>query len=390
MKIRYSHSQPVVRGMETENTAPLPEIDVTVPDIPMPETPEVSEVKDSFDSGFKFAIIGSGQGGSRLAETFRKLGYSRVTAINTAAQDLVHIALPDSNKLCIGEGGAGKDPAKAEKLLIDRKEDVLDFMRRNFGQSFDRIIVCAGAGGGTGAGTAVQLVDTAIELQKALRCPSPKVGVVLALPKISEGQKVSLNAYNVLTQLWELTEKGFVSPLILLDNERIGQLFPKLTVDPFWDTANRSVASLFHLFNTVVVQNSHYSTFDRNDFKTVLDSGLITFGATPVARWSDATDISAAVRNNLKTNILSGGVDIGTGTVAGVVVIGGMSVLNGIPQLHLDHAFDQMNRMLKPGSMVHRGIYRGNKDNLVVYTVVGGLGKPVAKLEELRRAAGVP
>lgn len=390
MRIYYTHEKPVVKGMETENTAPVPEIDVTVPDIPMPDAPELAEVKDSFNAGFNFAFIGSGQGGSRLAETFRKLGYARVCAMNTAAQDLVHIALPDSNKLCIGDGGAGKDPAKAERLVIERKEDVLDFMRRNFGQSFDRIFVCAGAGGGTGAGTAVQLVDTAIELQKALRCPTEKVGVILALPKISEGQRVSLNAYNVLTALWDLTEKGFVSPLILLDNERIGNLFPKLAVDPFWDTANRSVATLFHLFNTVVIQNSHYSTFDRNDFKTVLDSGLITFGATPVAKWSDATDISAAVRNNLKTNILSGGVDIGTGSVAGVVVIGGVTVLNGIPQLHLDHAFNQMNRLLKTGSTVHRGIYRGNKDNLVVYTVVGGLGKPDAKLQELRHAAGVP
>lgn len=376
--------------MDTENTAPVPEIDVTVPDIPMPETAEVAEVRDSFEGGFKFAFIGSGQGGSRIAETFRKLGYARVCAINTAAQDLTHIALPDANKLCIGDGGAGKDPAKAERLLVERKEDVLDFMQRNFGKTFDRIFVCAGAGGGTGAGTAVQLVDTAIELQKAVRCPSQQVGVILALPKISEGQRVSLNAFNVLTALWELTSKGFVSPLILLDNERIGNLFPKLAVDPFWDTANRSVASLFHLFNTVVIQNSHYSTFDRNDFKTVLDSGLITFGAMPVTKWSDPTDISAAVRNNLKTNILSGGVDIGTGSVAGVVVIGGVNVLAGIPQVSLDHAFDQMNRLLRQPSVVHRGIYRGNKDSLVVYTVVGGLGQPITKLDELRRVAGIP
>lgn len=390
LRIRYAHEAQVVRSMETENAAPLPDIDVIVPDIPMPDAPELAEVKDSFEAGFKFAFIGSGQGGSRLAETFRKLGYARVCVINTAAQDLTHIALPDNNKLCIGDGGAGKDPTKAERLLTERKEDVLDFMRRNFGHNFDRIFVCAGAGGGTGAGTAVQLVDTAIELQKALRCPGEKVGVILALPKLSEGQRVNLNAFNVLTALWDLTEKGFVSPLILLDNERIGNLFPKLTVDPFWDTANRSVASLFHLFNTVVVQNSHYSTFDRNDFKTILDSGLITFGATPVAKWSDATDISAAVRNNLKTNILSGGVDISTGSVAGVVIIGGVNVLSGIPQLHLDHAFNQMNRMLKVGSTVHRGIYRGSKDNLVVYTSAGGLGKPIAKLNELRAAAGIP
>lgn len=380
-------ARPVVISVMVENQN---DIDVTVPDIPMPEQAKSNEIADEFEAGFKCAFIGSGQGGSRLAQNFWKMGYRRVCAVNTAAQDLQHINLPDANKFCFGGGGAGKDPAKAGVLISERKEDMLDFMRRSFGPGFDRIFVCAGAGGGTGAGTAVHLVDIAIELQKALRCPTEQVGVILALPKISEGTRVALNAYNVLTSLWGLVEKGFVSPLILLDNERISSLYPSLAVDPFWDTANATVSSLFHLFNTIVVKSSHYSTFDRNDFKTVLDSGLITFGATPVAKWTDATDISYAVRSNLKANILSGGVDISTGNVAGVVIIGGSSVLTDIPQTHLDHAFDQMNRMLRQPSTVHRGIYRGNKDNLVVYTAIGSLGKPTAKLLELRRIAGLP
>ena len=389
-----TEAQPVVKvDMETENTQsqpPAPDIDVTVPNIPMPEQVQSAEIKDTFDAGFKFAFIGSGQGGSSIAQTFYKLGYRRVCAVNTAEQDLAHIGLPAASKWCFGDGGAGKDPAKAGKLIAEKKEDALDFMRRSFGPGFDRVIICAGAGGGTGAGTAVHLIDAAIELQKALHCPTEQVGVILALPKLSEGQRVSLNAHNVLTALWTLVDKGLVSPLILLDNERIGSLYPSLAVDPFWDTANASVCSLFHLFNSITVSSSHYSTFDRNDLKTVLDSGLITFGATPVAKWGDATDISYAVRSNLKSNILSGGVDIGTGTVAGVVVIGGAAVLNGIPQTHLDHAFDQMNRLLRQPSVVHRGIYRGNQNNLVVYTTIGGLAQPTAKLNELKRVAGLP
>ncbi len=96
------------------------------------------------------------------------------------------------------------------------------------------------------------------------------------------------------------------------------------------------------------------------------------------------------MRSNLKANILSGGVDLATGNVAGVVIIGGATVLSAVPQAHLDHAFDQMNRMPKPGSTVHRGIYRGSKDNLVVYTVVGGLGRPEAKVLELKQYGDLP
>ena len=47
-------------------------------------------VKDEFnDAAFNFAIVGFGQGGSRLAESFWNLGIqSRVGIINTAQQDL--------------------------------------------------------------------------------------------------------------------------------------------------------------------------------------------------------------------------------------------------------------------------------------------------------------
>lgn len=362
------------------------DIDITVPDIPMPVETEAFEIKDTFDGGFKFAFIGAGQGGGRLAHSFYKLGYRRVCAINTAEQDLATLPLPETHKKCLGEtGGAGKNPTVARATFKDHKEDVLDFMRRSFGPTLDRIFVCAGAGGGTGAGTAVQLVDTAFELQKSLKCTSEKVGVVVALPKLAEGKKVAANAFNTLVDLMELTAKGIVSPLIIVDNEKIGTLYPKLAVDTFWDTANMSVASLFHLFNTICTKNSHYTSFDRADLQTVLDSGLITFGANPVEKFTDETDISYAVRNNLRKNILTGGIDLATGSVAAAVVIGGVEILTALPQAHIEHAFDQLNRMLKPGNTVHRGIYRGNKPNLIVYTIIGGLGRPEEKLADLKR-----
>lgn len=350
----------------------------------MPELQESAEIKDTFEGGFKFAFIGSGQGGGRLAHTFHQLGYRRVCAINTAQQDLA--TLPLDKKLCLGEtGGAGKNPSAAAALMKEHKEDVLDFMRRSFGPAVDRIFVCVGAGGGTGAGTAVQLVDTAIELQKSLRSESDKVGVIVALPKLAEGKKVAANAFNTLTDLLNLTEKGHVSPLIIVDNEKIGKLYPNLAVDPFWNTANMSVCSLFHLFNTICVKHSHYTSFDRADLLTVLNSGLITFGANPVPNYDSETDISLAVRSNLKKNILTGGIDLGTGTVAASVVIGGVQILNTLPQAFIEHAFDQLNRMLKPGNTVHRGIYRGDRNTLVVYTIIGGLGQPAEKLAELKQ-----
>lgn len=369
---------------KTVTNPETPDFDVAVPDIPMPQEQEIAEIKDTFEAGFKFAFIGTGQGGGRIAQTFSRLGYRRVCAINTSPQDLATVDV--AAKMCFGKsGGAGKNPAVAKAAFKERKEDVLDFMRRAFGPTLDRVFVCAGAGGGTGAGTVISLVETAIELQKASRCSSHKVGVIVALPKLAEGKKVAANAFTTLNDLLGLSENGIVSPLIILDNEKISTLYPSLAVDPFWDTANMSVCSLFHLFNSVSVKHSHYTSFDRADLQTVLDSGLITFGANPVEKYASETDISYAVRANLSKNILTGGIELNSGSIAAAVVIGGTDILNSMPQTFIEHAFDQLNRMLREGSTVHRGIYRGDKPNLTVYTIIGGLGRPNEKLADLKR-----
>lgn len=364
----------------------LGDVDIALPEIPMPTVQEKVEVKkDECDVAFKFAFIGAGQGGSRIAEAFYNLGYRKLSAINTAQQDLNAIKL--DAKLCIGDGGAGKDPSKAEKLFHDKKEDVLDFIRDSFGEDVDRIFVCAGAGGGSGAGMVEPLIHTAREAQKIMHSGTDKVGCILALPKHSEGQKVNENAFHTLNRIMKLVNEGIVSPFIILDNERVHELYPGLAVSPFWRTANSSMAGLFHLFNLTASKDSSYSSFDSNDYKQLLDSGLIVFGASPVPNWENASDISKTVRDNLKRNVLSGGVDLSTGNSAGVVMIGGKEVLDNVPQENLDRAFDQFTRILGEHSIVHRGIYSGDKPTLTVYTLIGGLDAPQKKIEQLKELA---
>ena len=364
--------------------------DIEMPDLIVP--PPASSVntdfiEDEVDAAFKYAFIGVGQGGSRIAETFHKIGYRRIAVLNTAQQDLNTIDL--ENKLCFGEGGAGKNPEKAANLFKDNREDITDFLRRSLGDGYDRIFVCAGAGGGTGAGSVCPMTILAHEIQAALNSGHKKVGVILALPKASEGKKVNANAFNILNSVYGLVEKQIVGPLIIIDNEKIAKLYPDLPVSKFWQTANHSVAGLFHLFNHTATKDSTYSAFDANDYRGVLDSGLIVFGASPVPDWKDNIAVARAVRDNLSNNLLSGGVDLRSGHVAAVVVIGGTEQLNTIPQSCLDQAFDQVSRMLKKGNTVHRGIYSGDKPGLTVFTAVGGLGRPIEKLQELSRLGDI-
>ena len=138
-----------------EPAAPTPvqdlgvdDLGIDLPDIPLPDDEPIEDaIKDTFeDAAFNFAIVGVGQGGSRLAESFWNLGYRRVGVINTAKQDLSLISVPEENKLLIGDGGAGKNPDAADEVFRTRYEDILDFLKRTFGSGYERILVCAGAG----------------------------------------------------------------------------------------------------------------------------------------------------------------------------------------------------------------------------------------------------
>ena len=362
-----------------ESKVPLEveDLGIDLPDIPLPDDEPIEDsIKDQFDdAAFNFAIVGVGQGGSRLAESFWNLGYRRVGIINTAQQDLSLIKIPDANKLLIGDGGAGKNPEAADEVFRTRYEDILDFLKRTFGTGYERVLVCAGAGGGTGAGGVARVLEISHDLNQSLgkevKDTDAKVGCILALPTRGEGIKVQENSKKTATKVVDLQKAGVVSPLIILDNERIKQLYPRLSVNEFWSTANSSICSIFHLFNKISAKESAYTTFDKADLDTIFSSGVIMFGATPIKDTSD-TGISYAVRDNLRKNILAG-VQPETGNVAACVIIGDKESLDKIPQSSLEHGFEQLSRMMGPNSMVHRGIYAGAKKGLAVYTAIGGL-----------------
>ena len=136
-------------------------------------------------------------------------------------------------------------------------------------------------------------------------------------------------------------------------------------------------------------RDSTYSSFDPMDYKQILESGFILYGASPITNWKDPAVLNKLVREQVKGGLLSDGADLGTGDQAGVLMIGGQETLNEVPQKNLDGAFEQFTRILRRGSTVYRGIYSGDRPGLTVYTVIGGLARPGKKLEELKRLGDV-
>lgn len=363
-------------------------------DLPdLPEIPDSSDdlniLEDECNAAFSIGFVGIGQAGSNLVESFWNLGYRKVLALNTATQDLNSVDLPEENKLllsCEEAEGAGKDPEKGRRAVESYKDEVFDLFSDRFGEEIDLILVCYGAGGGTGSGGASVCIDVARRYFETSR-KTPRVGALVSLPKTGESALVHSNAYKSLSSLQDQVAEGDLSPLILIDNAKIGKKF-KLPVANYWNEVNSIIASHFHLFNDIAAREDGVMSwsFDAADFDTVLKSGIITFGATKVSKYDSPTDVSSCIRKNLSSNMLVEDLDLSTADTAACIFVGSDSVLKKLPEENLEYGFEQIKRLLEDNSsVVHRGVYSAETKGLRAYTMVGGMLMPGERMREISR-----
>jgi len=369
----------------------LPEVGFLGQPLEAEPAPKVSH-EDSFDSAIRLAFVGAGQGGGRIAQAFWDMGYKRVCAVNTTDQDLETLTI--ENKLVMGgeaRGGAGKDPNEGATAAKQSYEDVMDLMLRSWGEKVEQIYVCVGAGGGSGTGSWPVLVDAVREYCKATNIEKPlaqHIGVIMTLPKRSEGARVQANALGALQQALKLLDQKQISSLVLVDNARIHELFPGLPVKKFWSVTNQNFAAVLHTLNLLAAQKSEYHTFDKADFRSIVRNGLMIFGMTRVDKWKSKEDISQAVRQNLKGTLLAEGFDLSKAKMAGAVVVAHDAVLSEIPMENIDYAFHSLGRTLgNEGVTLHSGIYEGNSPGIRVFTIISGLEPPGERLAELEQLA---
>jgi len=213
---------------ETSGTGiDLPEDVFVTPPRPRQADPH----NDKFSSAMRMAFIGAGQGGGRIVDSFRHLGYNRVCCINTTEQDLK--SLEGLTQLVIGNnrGGAGKDPEQGRLAAKESYEDIMDLMMRSWGESVEQMFICIGAGGGSGTGSWPVLVKAAKEYGESTNVEKPiskHLGVIMTMPKRSEGSRVQHNALMALRQAVEMVASKKISTLIILDNAKIHELYPCL------------------------------------------------------------------------------------------------------------------------------------------------------------------
>lgn len=362
----------------------------------IPEPTQVAGIEDAFDHpvGFKLGIVGVGQAGGRIAFTFYEQGYRRVCAVNTASADLAELdVLSDKQKLLVGDQqGAGKDPSAAAKMIADSGEDLYDLFTRSFGDDVDYILVCFSAAGGTGAGAYPAVVKAAKRYMREKKRPN-KVGCVIALPKDSEGQR---GARNVLLSMDHLTKLN-VSPIIFIDNERFKVMYgDRIAASKEKQLSNVSTVKVLHTFNRLAGTESEDvggTTFDPADFARVLDSGVVAFASAALKNWQDPTEITSAIRDKLKNNVLAS-VDLTQGTVAGLLYVVSGEAWDGdnpVTISHLDSGTEMMNRLLTAdNAAVFPGVYpAAGPAQLSILSMVGGLPLPQKRLQSLFERSGL-
>ncbi len=349
-------------------------------------------MKDQSKGSTRYAWIGAGQCGGRFVKSFYDLGYPKVLAVDTTGRDLALLDLPESRKFLLGAGRDKHGATNAEqtaRVLKQHRQDILHLARRTFAAQVDRIMICCGAGGSTGGGSVFELIDTAKRYARYIgaKSPSRNVGVIVALPDTGElrSARVARNAHRVAATLCQMAAAGEISPLLLVDNQKVGKIQRGTTGPSFWSGINSTVVSLFDTFNRLSSLSSPYTCFDPADYDRIMSSGgCLIMGAAQVDRLDDPLAISQAVEDSLQTTWLAGGEDLSTAKAAGCVVVGGHELMAHIKGLqdNIDYAFDILSDVTGQ-AISYRGIYEDETDGLRVYTIIGGLGTPKARLLEM-------
>ncbi|CAB4196515.1 FtsZ Cell division GTPase [uncultured Caudovirales phage] len=345
------------------------------------ETKMAAKIVSNKERSLSLGIIGSGQAGSRIAETFCKLGYA-ACVINTAMQDLKYIDIPDANKLLLeyGLGGAAKEIEIGRAAAEAHREEIIQLINDKVGNSQVNVL-CLSLGGGSGAGSCETLVDILSEMGKPLV-------VMTVLPMDTEDAQTKSNALETLSKLSKLTQTKKVNNLIVVDNAKIEAIYHNISQIEFYGVANKAIVNPIDMFNTLSSMPSATKALDPMEFSKVFidGEGMSVYGEFVVENYTEDTAIAEAVINNLSGNLLAEGFDLKQSKYVGFIVTANKSVWDNIPASSVNYATSMINDLCGNPKGVFKGMYVvDSPDNVVkVYSMFSGLGLPAARIDQLK------
>ena len=344
-------------------------------------------VTDNFKStpAFKIGIVGVGQCGNNIAQAFHRIGYRRVLLVNTAQTDLDAIEDPIP-KLAIDKQGAGKDPTAGKARVEAKATEIRNGILREFGEDFDKIIVCLGLGGGTGSGGGPAVVKIACDIIRDRGGnPAKDVITIVTLPDPNiDGPK---QCFNALVAYGQVANLGV--PMTIIDNAQVGSII-RAKLAEGWTPINTWIARTFHMFNHYANMPSDHGAFDGNDLNDVISRGRLLFSAFRVTQLKDRYAIADTIAANLERSLFAK-CDRATATAAGCLMVINPRVGKDLSMEDIAPAFQELNKIMRPDSTLHRGLYipdwsyvdQDKHPDLFCYVILGGLDHPRVTLAGL-------
>jgi cell division GTPase FtsZ len=351
------------------------------------ETAMASNPASKREKSINFGVVGSGQAGSRLAETFYKSGYDAV-AINTALQDLKFIELPESNKLLMehGLGGAAKELEIGKQAAEKYREQIAELVSTQLADA-QVLILTLSLGGGSGAGSCETMVDI-------LSATGKPLVVITVLPMDSEDAQTKSNALQTLSKLAKLTQSKKVHNLIVVDNAKIEAIYHNVSQIDFFSVANKAIVGPIDAFNTLSSMDSPVKPLDPTEFgKLFIDGGGLTaYGTIKVVNYKEEDAIAIAVIDNLNSNLLASGFDLKQTKYGGVIITANSRVWKDIPAAHMNYALTLINEQCGDPDTVMKGIYVNDniaEDCVIIYSMFSGLSLPDSRVAQLKKEVEV-
>lgn len=326
----------------------------------------------------KFAVIGLGQCGNNLANTFAKYGYPAI-ALNTSILDLKDLGhIPENRKIHIplkDSDGAGKDPRIGEQAIHQHISTVLSGVEE-FVQGADAILLTAGLGGGTGSN-----IPVLGGILKRFNLP------IVALVTIPTANEAALAKINALKGVNKILAENFNS-CILIDNDKILPLFPEGSLAAFYPQANEYVVKTFTSFNSISteLQSRCLISFDNEDFrKVLLSQGILIFGENELKarEVTNLDEILPNLRHIWETSgLMAEGFDYNTASSGAICIYAPSSVLQKTSSKFLNHLGEAFKGLTK-GATCYFGLYEvPNSDTIRISTMLGRLAIP-ARLKDM-------
>ena len=210
-------------------------------------------------------VIGVGGGGGNAVNHMYREGIHDVSFVlcNTDAQALNDSPVPVHVQLGKEGLGAGNKPERARQAAMDSIEDIKHMLDDGTKMAF----ITAGMGGGTGTGAAPVIAQVSKDMGILT------VGIV-TIPFKFEGAKKIDQALDGVEEMAK-----HVDALLVINNERLRQVFPDLTLidafgkaDDTLSVAAKSIAEIITIHGLI--------NLDFNDVKTILKDGGVAIMST--------------------------------------------------------------------------------------------------------------